>query len=313
LPSCEKIFEPKSILQKIAESFSFAEKYLDLAYENRDNPIDCLKFVIVSAISGLYSSANHLKPFNPLLGETFEGKFNKISVYCEQISHYPSIIRFFLKHSENKYRVYGYFELINKQNTFGSIINFIQKGPVTVDFGENNKISYILPKIKLLNCRNHENRSVCFKGRFIFAYPKHDLKAIITIGKAKNINDFSGVIQNYKYERMYKFAYDNEKAYGKSKKAKENVIGNIKGSWLDSIIIDNNLYWNILSDFPINLIPNIYPLPSDTRFREDAIWLFRSINSKNKVDCEQYEEFSQTWKSSLEQRQRKDRELRKKK
>jgi len=79
-------FEPKSILHKIAEAFSYAEKYLDLAFENRENPLEMLKSVIALALTGLFSSANHLKPFNPLLGETFEGKFNKLNIYYHYIT-----------------------------------------------------------------------------------------------------------------------------------------------------------------------------------------------------------------------------------
>lgn len=43
------------------------------------------------------------------------------------------------------------------------------------------------------------------------------------------------------------------------------------------------------------------PLPSDCRFREDLIWLYK----KN-------EDHSQTWKVKLEEQQRHDRALRKK-
>ena len=38
-----------------------------------------------------------LKPFNPILGETFECSFGGIPVYTEQISHHPPISAFYCK------------------------------------------------------------------------------------------------------------------------------------------------------------------------------------------------------------------------
>ena len=54
-------------------------------------------------------------------------------------------------------------------------------------------------------------------------------------------------------------------------------------------------------------------LPSDGRFREDIIWLYRSFFSyKNEKERETYEELSQDWKLMLEKLQREEREIKKK-
>ena len=58
--------------------------------------------------------------------------------------------------------------------------------------------------------------------------------------------------------------------------------------------------------------PHIYPIkstiPSDCRYREDLIWLKRSLlcSEYNKL----YEEYAQRWKVALEIQQRHDRGLR---
>ena len=58
--------------------------------------------------------------------------------------------------------------------------------------------------------------------------------------------------------------------------------------------------------------PQIYPqkecAPSDSRYREDLIWLKRSM--KDEQNTKTYEDYAQTWKVALEIQQRHDRALR---
>jgi hypothetical protein len=38
-----------------------------------------------------------MKPFNPILGETYQGNFDDgTEVYCEHTSHHPPITNFFM-------------------------------------------------------------------------------------------------------------------------------------------------------------------------------------------------------------------------
>ena len=45
------------------------------------------------------------KPFNPILGETFECKLGGISLYFEQVSHHPPISAIYAK--TDTFRFYG--------------------------------------------------------------------------------------------------------------------------------------------------------------------------------------------------------------
>lgn len=59
----------------------------------------------MEAVIGFVSSVNPLelvmlKPFNPILGETFQAKIGGIPIYYEQISHHPPISSYFMKSSE---------------------------------------------------------------------------------------------------------------------------------------------------------------------------------------------------------------------
>jgi len=91
------------------------------------------------------------KPFNPILGETYEGYLHSSSqsskliskpdydssifkVYVEQTSHHPPISNFLV---ENKIvRIYGHYELQGSTST--NSYNIKNQGPCTVHFKDTD-------------------------------------------------------------------------------------------------------------------------------------------------------------------------------
>merc|ERR1712023_10845 len=85
------IFEPTSFLQVMAEPLQYDEGLFNAA--SRDNSIERLAFVGAFAAATWSIAVRTRKPFNPLLGETFElvpqdGRYHFIG---EQVSHHPPI------------------------------------------------------------------------------------------------------------------------------------------------------------------------------------------------------------------------------
>ncbi|KAI3360333.1 hypothetical protein L3Q82_014645 [Scortum barcoo] len=85
--------EPLSLLQRLSEELEYSE-LLDIA-NHIDDPYERMVYVAVFSISGYAwaSWRNRYKPFNPVLGETYESQredrgFNYIS---EQVSHHPPV------------------------------------------------------------------------------------------------------------------------------------------------------------------------------------------------------------------------------
>uniref|UniRef100_A0A8C2YZ51 Oxysterol-binding protein n=1 Tax=Cyclopterus lumpus TaxID=8103 RepID=A0A8C2YZ51_CYCLU len=85
--------EPLSLLQRVSEELEYSE-LLDIA-NRTDDPYERMVYVAVFSISGYAwaSWRNHYKPFNPVLGETYENLredrgFHYIS---EQVSHHPPV------------------------------------------------------------------------------------------------------------------------------------------------------------------------------------------------------------------------------
>ncbi|KAG5553939.1 hypothetical protein RHGRI_011714 [Rhododendron griersonianum] len=96
------IFEPMSMLQKMAELMEYSY-LLDLADECED-PYMRLVYASSFFISVYYAIQRTWKPFNPILGETYEMvNHGGITFIAEQVSHHPPVGA---GHAENDHFVY---------------------------------------------------------------------------------------------------------------------------------------------------------------------------------------------------------------
>uniref|UniRef100_A0A673NKA0 Oxysterol-binding protein n=1 Tax=Sinocyclocheilus rhinocerous TaxID=307959 RepID=A0A673NKA0_9TELE len=85
--------EPLSLLQRVSEELEYSE-LLDIA-NHTDDPFERMVYVAVFSISGYAwaSWRNRYKPFNPVLGETYENvrEDHGFSYIAEQVSHHPPL------------------------------------------------------------------------------------------------------------------------------------------------------------------------------------------------------------------------------
>ena len=79
------------------DTFGFAPIFLRKAALEKDH-LERLKLVMTSVVAGMYGSVKQLKPFNPLLGETYQGYYDDgTRIFCEHTSHHPPISNFLLE------------------------------------------------------------------------------------------------------------------------------------------------------------------------------------------------------------------------
>eukprot|EP01119_Soliformovum_irregulare_P014379 TRINITY_DN3932_c0_g1_i1.p1 TRINITY_DN3932_c0_g1~~TRINITY_DN3932_c0_g1_i1.p1 ORF type:complete len:458 (-),score=95.25 TRINITY_DN3932_c0_g1_i1:113-1486(-) len=85
------LFEPTSALQRMAEMLTFGEILNESA--KFANPLDRMAYVGVFLATGYAGTERYGKPFNPILGETFEFLDERVGYrfFSEQISHHPPI------------------------------------------------------------------------------------------------------------------------------------------------------------------------------------------------------------------------------
>ena len=319
-----KLFQPLSLSQTLLNYFSFIPKFILPAVNPSLTPLDRMKLVISLGISGLYMNAQQLKPFNPLISETFQGTFDvkeKIEVYSEQTSNYPTLTRYYILNKN--FKMYGYFDLSLETKNFGNRITCFTKGLNTLDFFKSNeKIFFSIPSSQIVNAIAKDDRSAHYVGVMIFFDIKNKLRAFVQFAKDCNhIADIKGYIFKYEFEPDYKFNFDKE--YEMFYKIDTNnlnknnnifksndIVSTISGSWLGQLYFDNNKYWDIDEDIPTYIKPVYNCLPSDSRFREDLIWLYRSFyKAKNEEERLYYEKLAQNWKLMIEKVQREERTL----
>lgn len=74
------IFSRTSNLEHLAAGFSYAPLFLEKASHIK-NPIEQIKDVVLFTITNPIAFITMQKPFNPILGETFQGWVNGCPVY----------------------------------------------------------------------------------------------------------------------------------------------------------------------------------------------------------------------------------------
>ncbi|KAJ0967040.1 hypothetical protein J5N97_023957 [Dioscorea zingiberensis] len=128
--------EPLSSLQKCFEDLEYSY-LLDQAYEygKMGNSLMRILKVAAFAVSGYASSDGRLcKPFNPLLGETYEADFPEkgIRFFSEKVSHHPMLIAC---HCEGKnWKFWGDSNLRSK--FWGRSIQLDPVGVLTLEFDD---------------------------------------------------------------------------------------------------------------------------------------------------------------------------------
>ena len=316
-----KSFEPLTVHEKYINLFAFANRFLIPASEPNIDKYERFKLCISFAFSGLYIPIGHLKPFNPFLGETYQGELpNGAKLYIEQVTHSPLVARYYIIYKK-VYEISGYWNLSVKSLKLGTQIAVCQRGPLYIKFPQINEcIIGHYPEIRMINLI-YEDRANYYCGNMVFLDIKNNFKAVIKFYQNEKIfHEIVGSVLKYKYANNFKYDFEKEWEFGQKfqigKKNKEikdpyEQIDEIKGNWVSKLIIGNEERWNITAQKPEFIRPVKKCIPSDGRFREDLIWLYRSFYcSKNEEEKKIYMNIAQKWKIMMEEFNRWERRRR---
>ncbi|KAL0490048.1 oxysterol-binding protein [Acrasis kona] len=289
------LFEPRSFLQRLTDTWAYYDQYLPIAAKT-DDPILRLALVISFGISGLHQTCIAKKPFNPILGETFEAVYtiDNTELFVEQISHHPPITTWEMKGEGYSFTGQAGYQA----NIRANALKASQLGPNIIRLPKyDTTIIYEQPIVWLKN--------VMFGSRVMEYYGnmKFEDRASGLTCDVKFNPDEKGFIGRW-FGSSKKSPSDTVR--GEIKDSYDQVVGTIEGSWLgyvdftDSASGQTKRLWSIGHNMPNypQAIPN--PLPSDSRFRPDAIAL-----------AQEDLELSQQIKEELENKQRREKRLRK--
>lgn len=125
--------EPLSLLQRITEYMNYA--HLLRAAPSMPDPVLRLQQVATFAVSALASNNNRMgKPFNPMLGETYQLEQEDFRIVCEQVCHHPPVSAFHSEGGPNGSDFLFHGSIYPKVKFWGKSIEFQPKGALTVEF-----------------------------------------------------------------------------------------------------------------------------------------------------------------------------------
>jgi hypothetical protein len=253
-----------------------------------------MEYAIAFVISGLHQSIQVEKPFNPILGETFQGRYADGSeVYLEQTAHHPPISVSQLIGPEKSFVLSATFQpevRFRGNSLYADMTNGTR--PI-ISFKDGSSISYALPCLHVGSVIVG-SRYIEFLGTINFVDKVNGLEAQVTIGPSTSGWFKNGCGSSDSIRGSLHVGKDNPSVLDE----KNSKI--IEGSWLSHLNIGGHEIWNIANskqEFP--QYPQHEALPSDSRHRPDCQQLREgNVEAAEKI------------KNHLENEQRMDKKLR---
>ncbi|CAH0482402.1 unnamed protein product [Peronospora belbahrii] len=292
-----RIFEPRTNLERVCDLMLYAPTFLNVAYAQND-ALERFKYVMTFAVAGLHHSIGQLKPFNPILGETFQSTLNDgTDVNCEHTSHHPPISNF--QFTGEKYSIAGFVLWHASMSVKSNAMLNTNKGPIRVTFPDAEDVSgttieYNLPYLQIGGLL-WGDRTVDIMGNMVFEDKKNHFQCELRLNPDAK-SGMGGIFSSSKTptDSLRGTILDTSVSPARE-------ICDVSGSWLHDLVFDNKTYWSIDKHQSGYMMP--YPkekiLASDSRHREDLHYLAAG-------DLDE----SQEWKVKLEVLQRADRKLR---
>ncbi|DBA04803.1 TPA: hypothetical protein N0F65_004440 [Lagenidium giganteum] len=290
-----RIFEPRTLLERVADGWNYAPTLLKKAALSSD-PVERMKYAITFIAGGFHFCVGQLKPFNPILGETYQAAYaDGTQIFMEHVSHHPVKSAFTLNGPKGLYQLTGIyeFESVTSRN---SIINH-QVGSAKIIFHDGQVITYTVPQIKM--------SGILFGER-----------VVELVGIAKFVDTANQLVGEVNFEANNSFlmkstAEDIKGFIGHAKKSSKHPISTLQGSWLTHLQFDNKVYWHVESEPVFQHIPVSNPLPSDCRFREDLLALKNGdpvLAQSEKLRLEEIQRTDKKWRDAfLESKGRKSK------
>ena len=303
------IFDKRTLHQAFCHEHRLAPYYLTRAAYSPD-VLERLKWVTVHLISFLHLTTTQVKPFNPLIGETFQCRIGNLRIYLEHTANHPITANFYAIDDDNLYEMFGY--QITDASVTPNTCMATRLGLYYIRFINDNTIFRIRIPDALVRGTTMGDRLFSYENKCLVIDTTNRLCSYIEINppekksgggmlgsffskKRTNFPDyFIGHVVNSKYVQVDENTSNHILLKGYTS------ISKISGEWTNNLKFDDVEYWRIHDDNILTMYHDEnYMLPSDGSLRTDLKCLER-----DKEDASQKE------KERLEVRQREDRKLR---
>jgi hypothetical protein len=181
-----KLFEDRSYLEKLADVWVYP-KFLSKAAQAQE-PLERMKFTITWFVSGLHHGFERWKkPFNPILGETWQASLSDGSrIFMEQISHHPPISAFDLEGPNGLYRYHGLSQpsVTILMKAYG--IKTVAKGYRRMEFEDGGIIDIVYPAYQIKGIVYDTKPRAEVIGMAKFKDKQNGLEAWVRFGSIKS-------------------------------------------------------------------------------------------------------------------------------
>jgi len=238
--------EPLSFLQRIVEYMEYAPLLTKASM--CDDPVQRLEYVTAFAMSMATSNWERVgKPFNPLLGETYELDREDLGfrIVLEQVSHHPPVSAF---HADSPhFRFHG--AIHPKLKFWGKSVEAIPKGTVCLELLKHDEVytwsnvnccihNIIVGKLwielygvmEVVNQKTKQKAVLNFKQGGWFGKDLHKLEGIIYDDEKKKLR----ILQGKWLEALYSYDVPTWEKYQEVSKSKSYVPFDASGGDLAS-------------------------------------------------------------------------------
>lgn len=280
--------EQRSFLERTADLFTF------IADDYAQQMVDCgvpetrLQLLTTGIIGAFHIYMQSKKPWNPVLGETYYGKWpNGVEIFGEQSCHHPPVSDFQIYGPNNSWSCHAHCHFSISSGV--RQVDVIQRGTFVLEFNDGATYEWEFPTISVTGIIRGD-RYVLIKGPLVVKDTYNDLVCQVEIAPKA---DKSRGIPKQRQTTIYGGILDGS---GK------NYISKITGDYANKVVVDDEELWNIdtkIAHRPLAPVDEDMILPSDCRFRIDRMYL---INKKLDIADEA--------KIIIEEAQRREEKLR---
>lgn len=304
------IFDTRTLHEVFAFEHRYTPLYLTRAYYANNNDkdhLERLKWVTVFLLSMVHLTTIQIKPFNPIIGETFQTKIGDFNLYLEHTVNHPITANFYGFDDMHRYEIFGY--QITDASVSPNAVTATRLGRYMIQFSDDGAKYMLKIPTAYLQGITMNDRLYNYIDKGLVMDLTHGLVSYIEFNPPEESGGFFGFFSSGKknmpdYFRgdivSKKYVQVDETGGKHELKSGYKSLCKIEGEWTSQIMFDKKVYWDIDDDEPVKMKHCKFVLPSDGTFRPDREWLIKGD-----------EERSQKEKENLEVLQRADRKLRK--
>ena len=241
------------------------------------DPVEKLKNMTSFLISQIYLSPLRIKPFNPLLGETFQIKIGNLNCYFEQSMINPPTTNIYCFDTDGLYKIYGYISLHIKTGINNCKV--LKKGNLYIEYTNGQKYKIYYPSYYIGGVTIGKRSFNVRDSSLIIDETNRLVSFIKFYNKNKNYNniypdEFEGNLIS-----INEIKIDNKGAKHLILEEDTIPLAKFDGEWTNELRFGNKIYWKRNKNNLYKLYESGYKLKSDSSLRPD-LKLYNENNLK---------------------------------